>query len=135
MKGEAMAEIDTHDGNGNGDKEDRAAQMVADRAPNPDPNERPARRWTHLAFERACRLTGLDNKELCAELAHLAGREKPLAGQTLYDWRRGINAVPFEIFAAACMLAEADPRAVIGLDPTLPENGGNGGHHAVRRLK
>lgn len=74
-----------------------------------------SRRWTQEAFERACRLTGLDNRELCVRLAAVAGRSGPLAAQTLFDWRRGINAVPFEIFAAACYLARVDPRAVIGL--------------------
>ena len=82
-------------------------------------NPSPIRLWTSRAFENACRLSGMDNKELCVKLAGLTQRSTDVAGQTLFDWRKGVNPVPFEIFAAACVLARVDPRTVIGLDPDV----------------
>lgn len=58
------------------------------------------------AFKDALRLSGLTAEQARVELAQMTGRSVPITRPTIADWCDGTTAVPAEILAAGCELAD-----------------------------
>ncbi len=87
------------------------------------------------AFNRACQLTGLSSAELCRRLPPMIGKQNVLSRQTLADWRKGRQPVPFVASLAARDLADLRPPLIFRrlVRSPITHDGGSARHELAAR--